>query len=211
MKFLNTTQSISILLFGILLLLPGILQAQILLPIRADNRHSIQNLHITEIGQFGKVRKERVNIPSHLHTGIDIMRPVNNFNGEPIYPIAEGIVISKRTDGPYAQLIIEHYANNLKFWTVYEHIAGITVHAGDRVSTNQKIARFMNKEELNRYGWQFNHFHLEILKIKPKLLKTDPKNPERHYQSYTLVCYTPADLEKYFYDPIRFFKTNGVN
>jgi hypothetical protein len=50
-----------------------------------------------------------------------------------IISIHEGIVISVRQDGPYAQLIIEH-GSSQKFWTVYEHVAGIKVRLNEQVT-----------------------------------------------------------------------------
>ena len=145
-------------------------------PINTPNRKSIEFIELTNIGQFGLLRKERPGIPAHYHTGIDIKRPKNNYQDEPIFPISEGMVISKRQDGPYAQLILEH-GNELKFWTVYEHIAGIKVNLFDKVNAKTPIARFMNKNELNKYGWQFDHFHFEVLKVKPIQLKRDNSKP----------------------------------
>jgi len=67
------------------------------------------------------------------------------------------------------------------------------------------IARFFNREELQKYGWQFDHFHFEILKVHPFPLGHDGKNPDRYYSSYTLQCHTVAGLNMYFYDPLEFF------
>jgi len=176
------------------------------LPIDVQNRHALEELKLTEIGVFGLMRKARPEVKSHLHTGIDIQRPNNNFEYNPIFPIADGVVISIRDDGPYAQLIIEHNHNGIKFWTVYEHIAGIEVNLNETVTTDRPLARYMNIEELNKFGWQFDHFHLEILKIKPMKLKTVPQLPDRHFHSYTLICYDEYDLLKYFHHPVEFFK-----
>lgn len=176
-----------------------------LLPIHLNNRTSLDSLHLTGIGQFGLMRKARPKVPAHYHTGIDIQRPGNNYENEPIFAVCEGTVISMRQDGPYAQLIIAH-EDSMKFWTVYEHIAGIRVKPGDSVSANQPLARFMNKEELNRYGWKFNHFHFEALKIEPMKLQNDASHPFRHYASYSLICYTPEELHFYFFEPLRFLK-----
>lgn len=174
------------------------------LPVHTTNRKSIGTLELSEIGNFGMVRKARPAVPAHYHTGIDIKRPAPNYRDEPIFPIREGIVISKQQDGPYAQLIIEH--KNPECWRVYEHIAGITVNLNDHVNTDSPIARFMNKVELNKYGWQFDHFHLEILKIQPVRLKRDPVNPDRKFSSYMLLFYTKEELNKYFYNPREFLQ-----
>ncbi len=173
------------------------------LPIGTYDRKSIGLLELTEIGEFGMLRKERPNVPSHYHTGIDIKRPTNNYQDEAIYPIHEGVVISMRQDGPYAQIIIEHESHE-QFWTVYEHISGIKVDLFDHVNPDSPIARFMNRDELDRYGWQFDHFHFEVLRIPPIKLKRDNTKPSRLFASYTLMCKTKGDLDKYFYDPIDF-------
>lgn len=181
---------------------------EILLPIDLPYRNSLDELRLTEIGAFGLMRKARPKVAAHYHTGIDIMRPGINYKNNLIFPITDGVVISKRDDGPFAQLIVEHNSNGDTFWTVYEHIAGIKVNVDDMVDAGMPIARFMNKEELNNYGWQFDHFHLEILKVAPMKLKATPKTPERYYHSFSLICYTQEDLETYFYHPMGFFDTH---
>ncbi len=185
-----------------------ILQINILLPIEVKNRRDITKLHLTEIGSFGIQRVPKNNNAAHFHTGIDIKRPNKNYNNEPVYPLADGKVISIRDDGAYAEIIIENKINNTTIWTLYEHISGILVHVNEIVNIQKPIARFMNKDELDRLGWQFDHFHLEVLKIKPELLKPDKAHPERYYKSYTLKCITNSDLQKYYYNPFDFIKNN---
>ena len=193
-----------------LLLIPIILSSafepEYNVPVNTTNRKSINTIKLTDIGEFGLMRKERPGVPAHYHTGIDIKRLGENYEMEPIFPISKGLVISKRDDGPFAQLIIEHRRSDITFWTVYEHLAGIQVEVGYEVTPYVPIARFMNEQELNSYGWQFDHFHFEILKIKPIELLPDSEHPDRFYGSYTLICYSTSDLEKYFYNPIHFFK-----
>lgn len=185
------------------------IHGHIFIPIRVKDRQDISKIQLTKIGQFGLKRKARTSIPEHYHTGIDIKRPYNNYESEPIYPIVKGKVISKRVDGPYANLILEHEINGRKVWTLYEHISGIKVHVGDIADPNTQLARFMNKDELNRFGWQFDHFHLEIIKVKPLEIKPTKDNPERFFNSYSLICYTVTDLQRYYFDPMEYFKTNN--
>jgi hypothetical protein len=173
-------------------------------PIQRGDRKSEDALPLTAIGEFGLLRKARPGIPAHYHTGVDIKRPTKNYHDEPIFPVTKGMVISKRTDGPYAQLIVEHESNERKFWTVYEHIAGIRVNVGEPVTPTNPMARFMNKEELDRYGWQFDHFHFEVMQSPPVKLKRDEANPQRHFASYSLVCFTKEELKKRFHNPIEF-------
>ncbi len=193
---------------AIILFITGLFQETVFLPVDVADRRDVSKVRLTEIGQFGLKRKARSGIPAHYHTGIDIKRPGNNYDREPIFPIAEGRVISRRTDGPYANVIMEHTIDDAKVWTLYEHVAGISVNAGDRVGPSTPIARFMNKDELNLYGWQFDHFHLEIIKIKPAKMQPTAKNPERFFNAHTLVCYTSDDLKKYYFDPIKFFESH---
>lgn len=178
------------------------------LPIKVDDRQSLKDVRLTSIGRFGIVRKARPNIPAHLHTGIDIMRPSDNYDNEPIFPAAEGKVISLRDDGPYAQIIIEHtLEDSTLVWTAYEHVAGIKTKLRELVDPNSPIARFMNKKELNKYGWQFNHVHFEIMKVKPQPRQPDKRRPFLHYGTYCLVCYNRSDLQKRYYSPKEFFKS----
>lgn len=189
-----------------LLLVP--VSGSVLMPVQHGDRTRIEGMKLTKIGAFGLVRKERASVPSHLHTGIDIQRPGKNYTNEPIFPIAAGKVISKRTDGAYAQLILEHTIDGKAVWSVYEHIAGIQVELGQQVNPQQPIARFMNKKELDQLGWQFDHLQLEILKVAPQAIKPDKAHPKRKFNSFTLLCFCKKDLEKFYYDPIEFFRKN---
>ena len=194
-------------LFIILAILPTnpVFIIDFLIPIRSLHRESFKEMKLTSIGDFGLLRKSRPDIPSHLHTGIDIQRPTNNYLDEPIFAITKGVVISLRNDGPYAQIIIEHRKQSMIFWSVYEHISGIKINVSDSVNSNTSIARFMNKDELNKYGWQFDHLHFEILKVKPIKIKKDASNPYRFFKSYTLQCYSNKDLEHYYFNPMQLF------
>ena len=194
--------------FFTILLISVLLQGQIFIPIGPEGRKDISKIHLTKIGQFGLIRKARPAVAAHYHTGIDIKRSGTNYESEPVFPIAKGIVISKRTDGPYANLIIEHEINGVKLWSLYEHISGIKINVAEAVDPGTPIARFMNKAELDRFGWQFDHFHFELIKIKPIKTKPTAKNPERFFNSYSLVCYRINDLKKYYFDPMEYFNYN---
>ncbi len=98
-------------IFVFLFLLVSHAESVYYLPINSVNRKSIDALQLTDIGAFGLLRKERKEVPAHYHTGIDIKRPSKNYMHEPVFPLTKGIVISKREDGPFAQLIIEHEAD----------------------------------------------------------------------------------------------------
>ncbi|HUI91888.1 MAG TPA: M23 family metallopeptidase [Chitinivibrionales bacterium] len=178
------------------------------LPIKLHDRQSLENVKLTQIGPFGLVRKARPGVPSHLHTGIDFRRPSDNYDDEPEYPASRGVVISLRSDGPFAQIIVEHRLNDsVKVWTVYEHIAGIMATLGDTVSPDKPMGRFMTKKELDKYGWQFDHLHFEVMKKSPVVLKPERRNPFRRFNTYALTCYTKKELDKVYYDPREFLKS----
>jgi hypothetical protein len=182
------------------------------LPINLQNRRSLEKLTLTRIGAYGVVRKPRPGVPSHLHTGIDIKRPSENYVNEPVFPACRGVIISLRNDGPFAQVIVEHQLNNsVRVWTVYEHTAGITFALGDSVFPEKPFARFMNKKELNKLGWQFDHLHFEILRIPPAPLKPGPANPFRRFNTYGLTCYNREELNDAYYDPDEFYRNVWQN
>ncbi len=175
------------------------------LPINTPNRQSWEHVRLTQIGAFGLLRKARPNVPAHYHTATDFMRLDDNYDNEPIFPAARGRVISQRDDGPFAQLIVEHVStSNDTLWTVYEHIAGLTVVVGDTADPFIPIGRFMTKTELHKYGWQFDHLHFEIMKQRPKPLQPAKKTPMRLFKVYNLECYKKSDLEKYYHAPQEF-------
>ena len=176
------------------------------LPINVPNRQTWEHVRLTKIGAFGLMRKARPNVPAHYHTATDFMRSGDNYDNEPIFPAARGRVISQRDDGPFAQLILEHVSsNNDTLWTVYEHLAGLTVVVGDTVDPFTPVGRFMTKKELNKYGWQFDHLHFEIMKYRPRPTLPTKKTPMRLFKVYNLKCYKKADLEKYYHAPQEFF------
>jgi hypothetical protein len=182
------------------------------IPINAENRQSLENIQLTAIGSFGLLRKAHTGVPAHLHTGVDFKRPSINYIDEPIFPAARGTVISLRDDGPYAQIIIEHSLDaSTPVWTVYEHISGIKIKLNESVDPHRPIARFMNRDELDKYGWQFDHVHFEVMRVRPKPLRPDKSKPSLCYGTYCLVCYTQQDLDERYYHPLDFLKQKWDN
>lgn len=175
------------------------------LPISRPNRQSTEGVSLTRIGPFSLMRIARPAVPAHLHTGSDFKRPSNNYINEPVYPAAQGIVVSMRDDGPYAQIIISHPLVQPHLWTVYEHIAGVRVTPGDTAYPDIPIARFMTTSELDKYGWQFDHLHFEVMRVAPKPRTPDHSRPHMRAGSYALVCFTRRTLDQYYYDPLPFF------
>ena len=177
------------------------------LPVKVGDRTNSASIKLTGIGQFGLQRKARPTVPAHYHTGIDIIRPSKNYTDEPVYAAGKGKVISMRNDGPFSQIIIEHKINSKDtLWTVYEHILGIVCHTGDMVNENSTIARFFNKAELDKYGWQFDHLHFEIMKKKPLKLKATVRFPEYFYKTYAINCFSKEQLNNRMINPYAYFR-----
>lgn len=178
------------------------------LPINTADRQSWEGVKLTAIGEFGLERQARPQVPAHLHSGVDFLRPDDNYRDEPVFPAAAGKIISLRSDGPYAQVIIEHVCTAETVWTVYEHLTEIKVAVGEQVGPFQAIGRFMNRDELDRFGWQFDHLHFEILRAKPRPLKPLSKTPYRFCAPYSLECYTPKQLHFFYYSPQEFLQSH---
>jgi hypothetical protein len=182
------------------------------LPLNARDRQSLESVHLTTIGDFGMIRKARPGIPAHLHTGIDLKRPNRNYYAEPVFPVAVGTVISIRDDGPYAQIIIQHKLPDAGYiWTVYEHVAGIQIRINQDADPFHPIARFMTADELDRYGWQFDHVHLEILKIQPPAKQPEKAQPFLRYGTFALDCHNQSELKERYYSPLEFFSLKWKN
>lgn len=165
----------------------------------------LDTVRLTRIGEFGQQRRARPGFPAHLHTGVDIARPSDNYDDAPVYPVARGLVVSLRDDGPYAQVIIEHsLPDSGKLWSVYEHVAGIACALGDTAIPEQPIARFMSRTELDRHGWQFDHLHLELMKVSPRPRRADPRLPYCRLMTHGLTCCTREELEARYLDPLVF-------
>jgi hypothetical protein len=176
------------------------------LPVDAGGRDNVSKLRLTPIGRFGEERKPRKTVAAHLHTGVDIRRPSDGYIDEKVFPACKGVVISVRDDGPYSQIIIEHRMTESSVWTVYEHIGGIACKVDDSVSPERAIARFYSRAELDKYGWQFDHLHFEVMKAKPMETVPTRQLPQRRYATYGLTCYTFEELLERYYNPIEFLK-----
>jgi murein DD-endopeptidase MepM/ murein hydrolase activator NlpD len=181
-------------------------------PVKTADRKSINSIKLTDIGEFGLLRKERENVPAHYHTAIDIERPNENYSHEPVFSAHAGMIISIRDEGPYSEIIIEHTMPDDEFiWTIYQHVSEIKVEVFQKVSALQVIACFMNEVELKKYGQQFNHLHFEILKLPPEQVEEDQANPFRFFAGYSIKCFTEEELNNYYFNPMKFLKKEFEN
>ena len=110
-----------------------------------------------------------------------------------------GKVVSIYAQEPHRAIMIEHFLPEKKVYTVYAHITNIQVEIGDKVDINSYIANLMNAEQLDRYGWEFNHLHFEIL-------KTTRLGEDGKLLSYSTRCKTKKEIYRRYYDPILFFR-----
>jgi hypothetical protein len=187
-------------------------------PVAVADRQSLAGVTLTEIGGFGEQRKARPGVPAHLHTGVDLRRPDGEYDSQPVFPAARGVVMSVRADGPFAQVIVEHRRQagsdadsdrGLGFtvvWTVYEHFTDIAVVPGDPVQPLQPMGRFFNRHELDRYGWQFDHLHFEVMIVAPPRVPPTAELPNRSFGTYALLCYDRGQLLRRLCDPLEFLR-----
>lgn len=180
------------------------LYAQWYIPANYRNIADPQKLQLTKIGAFGLLRKARPTVPAHYHTGIDIVRPDSQNNRQPIFPAKEGIVVSIYDNGPFSQVVIKHTDNNKNYWTVYEHLHVRISNVSKSVTPFDTIGYFFSKDELNRYGWQFNHVHFEILKVEPPKLTSASINSLRNYKTFGVLCFTREELYMRQENPLEF-------
>ena len=90
---------------------------------------------------------------SGVHTGLDFAGPV----GTPILAAASGKVVSTGYEGAYGnQVIIDHGDG---YQTTYNHLSGIGVSVGDKVSTGDQIGK--RGSTGNSTG---SHLHFEVTK-----------------------------------------------
>jgi len=190
----------------LLLLASPLTAATWYIPVRTLNRQDWSTVRLTSIGAFGIRRKARPKIPSHLHTGVDIARPSKDYEGEePIYPAAPGKVVSMRDDGPFGEIILEHELEGVKVWTAYEHLVGIRIKTGDSVRPDMPMGRYMNRKELQKFGWQFDHVHFEVLKVEPRAFPKRASLPYCSLATYDLLCFDAKSLTTHYWNPADFF------
>jgi hypothetical protein len=65
----------------------------------------------------------------------------------------------------------------------------------------------MNRRELNRYGWQFDHVHLEVMKAPPLPRQTDAGLPYCRYKTHGLACRSRQELLSRYQDPLAFLRS----
>ena len=90
---------------------------------------------------------------SGIHTGLDFAGPV----GTPILAAASGKVVSTGYEGSYGNQVIIDHGNG--YQTTYNHLSGIGVSVGDKVSTGDQVGK--RGSTGNSTG---AHLHFEVTK-----------------------------------------------
>jgi murein DD-endopeptidase MepM/ murein hydrolase activator NlpD len=123
---------------------------------KLDHTPSIWPLYSTEIGYVSSsmgMRKDPFTGNRRMHEGVDISAPM----GTPVIAPANGIVIDAKKSSGYGNvLVIDHY-NNIR--TMYGHLKGFNVKAGDRVKRGDIIGYVGNS---GRSTSSHLHYQIEI-------------------------------------------------
>jgi murein DD-endopeptidase MepM/ murein hydrolase activator NlpD len=170
------------------------------LPLNTIDRQDWSTVYLESDAYFKNLRAPFGTVKLHYHTGMDLQNRAAVSPGEPVYAIAAGKVIAIEDPPPQRRITIEHLLpNGDKVWSVYIHIIDEQVKVGDIVDSETVIARLMNAAELERYGKEYDHVHLEIMKIMPPhFINFD--------QRKTFTCYSNQQVDEYFYNPEEFLK-----
>lgn len=170
------------------------------LPLNTTDRQDWSTVFLEPDAHFKMLRAPFELVKLHYHTGIDLQNGSAEITGEPVYAIAAGKVISIEDPPPQRRITIEHLLpNDEKVWSIYIHIIDEKVKVGDIVDSETVIASLMNVAELEMYGQEYNHVHLEIMKKIPLYCAEFQKRK-------TFTCYTEQEVDEYFYNPEEFLK-----
>lgn len=173
-----------------------------LLPLDTGDRTNWHSIAFESDAYFMASRRNSYNNQPRLHTGIDMQNGgeagTRGGPGELVYSMGPGIVLGTFDRLPNRRVVIEHtFENAPKVWTAYVHINESLVSPGEWVDAYSPIARRMNRQELRRYGEQYNHVHIEVMKKLPPIVNGQ-------YQWMTFHCYAPKQVQEYFYNPKTF-------
>ena len=178
------------------------------LPLKTADRQDWSTVFFEHDAFFKTMRSPFGNVKLHYHTGVDVQQNggagYSDRSGMPVFAIATGKVVAIEDPIPQRRITIEHkLPDGTVVWSVYCHIADEQISVNQIVDTETVIARRMNGPELDQFGWEYNHVHLEILKKLPAYV-TD----YNHRKTFT--CYTEMEVDEYFYDPVKFLNNHFV-
>jgi len=178
------------------------------LPLNTGARQDWRSVYLEADAHFLAWRRTHNPRKPRRHTGIDLQNGKYwGGPGEPVYAMATGKVLGVFDSHPHQRIVIEHQlADGRTVWSAYIHITASRVRVGDFVDSETVIARRLNQSELNQYGSEYNHVHIEIMKKLPPLVNGQ-------YQWMSTRCYSESQVTQYFYNPKRFLsrRWQGIN
>lgn len=171
------------------------------LPLNTADRQDWSTIFLEPDAHFKALRAPFGPVKLRYHTGTDLQNGNAFVVGEPVYAVATGKVIAIEDPPPQRRITIEHaLPDGQRVWSVYIHIIEEQVIVGDMVDTETVIARLMTPAELELYGLEYNHVHLEIMKQMPGYAADF-----QHRKTFT--CYTEKEVDDHFYNPVEFLKS----
>lgn len=171
------------------------------LPLNTSDRKDWSTLSFEPDAHFKALRAPFGPVKLHYHTGVDLQNSHPQRPAEPVYAIAPGIVIAIDDPLPQRRITIEHtLPDGSTVWSIYVHISNEQVAVGDIVDTETVIGYLMSQAELQIYGREFDHVHLEIMKQMPE-------EAAEYHQRKTFTCYSESEVDEYFFNPVAFLKS----
>jgi murein DD-endopeptidase MepM/ murein hydrolase activator NlpD len=162
-----------------------------LLPFKSKNRTDRNNIKV--VSTFGSHRNSY--LKGHKHTGLDLVPKKKAGKYVNVYPMADGVVCSIHLGDPHRTIVVKHRLDDGSvIYTSYKHLKESYVENGQQVGPDTKLARLYTKKEAREIGGNYDHLHLEIRK------KFDD------YGVASWATLSKTDLEKRFYDPLKFIK-----
>jgi murein DD-endopeptidase MepM/ murein hydrolase activator NlpD len=162
------------------------------IPFETADRTKLNTIKI--ISKFGDPRLTFLR--NHIHTAIDII-PTKSSDLITVYPAANGVVCSIHLDHPYKTIVIKHQLKDKSIiYTSYKHLQDIYIKNGAQVDQNTKLGRLYTHAEAKKLKGNYDHLHFEVRKSFDD------------FGCASWLTMTKEELNKYFYNPLVFLKTN---
>jgi murein DD-endopeptidase MepM/ murein hydrolase activator NlpD len=164
-----------------------------------------------EGGRYGFVRNPVETsagiIYTRLHEGIDIRALQRDANGEPldvVRAIASGVVVHTNQVAGYSNygryVVVEHWFDGCKYFSLYGHLSSITVRSGQRVEQRDQLGVMGHTGEgLNQAR---AHVHLELNLMLSRHFEswhdTFFKNDPNHHGLYNGLNLVGIDIARLY-------------
>jgi len=99
-----------------------------------------------------------------VHTGIDLNLPGESDFGQPVYAVADGVVVfAGELPGTWGRAVLIHHPH-LGLWSQYAHLSAVDVAAGQHVTQGQRIGACGNGATSGHGPTVSAHVHFELRK-----------------------------------------------